>query len=254
MQPHSLSILVRRWGLGIRKGRTRTGEGSGGKARKWLTQDSSLKAWVSEWVLSKGDKIMAVGWQFCWEGQPKSFSRQWFLFLCPFLSLLGCLSSWAIIGKGKKLKVKLLSHVQLFATLWTVAHQAPPSMGFSRQEYWSRLPFPSPGALPDPGIEPGSLWATREAHCQRNHILYMPLCTWWWKIPVVREPWAGDPGEMSQEHSVYLRDISVCKNNSNNWKSNCSQSLSFLFYFHLLNKYLLSGYHGTSAIRWWRIQ
>ena len=39
---------------------------------------------------------------------------------------------------------------------WTVAHRAPPSMGFSRQEYWSGLPFPSPGDLPDPGIEPGS--------------------------------------------------------------------------------------------------
>ena len=38
----------------------------------------------------------------------------------------------------------------------TVAYQAPPSMGFSRREYWSRLPFPSPGDLPDPGIEPGS--------------------------------------------------------------------------------------------------
>ena len=41
-------------------------------------------------------------------------------------------------------------------TPWTVAHQAPPSMGFSRQEYWSGLPFPSPGDLPDPGIEPRS--------------------------------------------------------------------------------------------------
>ena len=41
-----------------------------------------------------------------------------------------------------------------FATLWTVAHQAPLSMGFSRQEYWSGLPFPSPGDLPDPGIKP----------------------------------------------------------------------------------------------------
>ena len=40
--------------------------------------------------------------------------------------------------------------------LWTVAHQAPPSMGFSRQEYWSGLPFPSPGDLPDPGIGPRS--------------------------------------------------------------------------------------------------
>ena len=49
--------------------------------------------------------------------------------------------------------VKSLSCVRLFATPWTVAYQAP-SMGFSRQEYWSRLPFPSPGDLPDPGIEP----------------------------------------------------------------------------------------------------
>ena len=55
-----------------------------------------------------------------------------------------------------KVKVKLLSRVQLFATPWTVAYQAPPSMGFSRQEYWSGLPFPSPGDLPDPGIEPQS--------------------------------------------------------------------------------------------------
>ena len=52
--------------------------------------------------------------------------------------------------------MKSLSHVQLFATPWTVANQAPPSMGFSRQEYWSWLPFPSPGDLSDPGIEPRS--------------------------------------------------------------------------------------------------
>ena len=46
------------------------------------------------------------------------------------------------------------SSVRLFATLWTVAHEAPLSMGFSRQEYWSGLPCPPPGDLPDPGIEP----------------------------------------------------------------------------------------------------
>ena len=49
------------------------------------------------------------------------------------------------------------SHVRLFVTLWTVALQGPLSMGFSRQEYWSELPRPSPGDLPDPGIEPVSL-------------------------------------------------------------------------------------------------
>ena len=55
-----------------------------------------------------------------------------------------------------KVKVKSLSHAQLFATAWTVACQAPLSMGFSRKEYWSGLPFPSPGDLPNPGIEPRS--------------------------------------------------------------------------------------------------
>ena len=53
--------------------------------------------------------------------------------------------------------MKSLSHGQLFATPWTVAYQALLSMGFSRQGYWSGLPFPSPEDLPDPGIEPWSL-------------------------------------------------------------------------------------------------
>ena len=58
----------------------------------------------------------------------------------------------------KKLKVTLksLGCVRLFATPWTAAHQAPLSMGFSRQEYWGGLPFPSPGDLLKPGIEPRS--------------------------------------------------------------------------------------------------
>ena len=54
-------------------------------------------------------------------------------------------------------KVKSLSRVRLFATPWTVDYQASLSMEFSRQEYWSGLPFPSPGDLSDPGTEPGSL-------------------------------------------------------------------------------------------------
>ena len=52
--------------------------------------------------------------------------------------------------------VSCFSHVQIFATLWTVACQAPLSMEFSRQEYWSRLPYSSPGDLPDPGIKPAA--------------------------------------------------------------------------------------------------
>ena len=53
--------------------------------------------------------------------------------------------------------MKSLSRVRLFVTPWTLAYQTSPSMGFSRQEYLSRLPFPSPGDLPDPGIESASL-------------------------------------------------------------------------------------------------
>ena len=63
---------------------------------------------------------------------------------------------YTVFFMWKKVKMKSLSRVLLFVTPWTVAYQAPPSMGFSRQECWSGLPFPSPGDLPDPGIEPGS--------------------------------------------------------------------------------------------------
>ena len=54
------------------------------------------------------------------------------------------------------IKSETLGRVWLFPTPWTVAYQDPPSMGFSKQEYWSGLPFPSPGNIPDPGIEPRS--------------------------------------------------------------------------------------------------
>ena len=59
-----------------------------------------------------------------------------------------------ILGAG--MHSQSLNHVQLFAAPWTVAQQPPLPMGFSRQEYWSGLPFPSPGDLPNPGIEPRS--------------------------------------------------------------------------------------------------
>ena len=72
-----------------------------------------------------------------------------------FLPWSPIVSRW--ISNNKLLsEMKSLSPVQLFETLWSVAHQAPLSMGFSRQEYWSGLPFPSPGYLPNSGIEPVS--------------------------------------------------------------------------------------------------
>ena len=67
-----------------------------------------------------------------------------------------CHFSTCMLFAIKLSEVSLLSRVQLFVTPWTVASQAPPSVVFSRQQYWSGLPFPSPGELPDPGIEPGS--------------------------------------------------------------------------------------------------
>ena len=68
----------------------------------------------------------------------------WFTMLCSFLLY------------SKVTQLHTLSHVQLFVTPWAVAHQAPLSLEFSRQDYWSGLPFPSPGDLPDPRIEPRS--------------------------------------------------------------------------------------------------
>ena len=79
-----------------------------------------------------------------------------------------------------KVKVKSLSRVRLFETLGLVRHQAPLSMGFPRQEYWSGLLFPSPGDLPDPGIEPWSpvlqaaslpseLLGKSEVHCSTTY-------------------------------------------------------------------------------------
>ena len=65
-----------------------------------------------------------------------------------------------------------LSRVQLFATPWTVAYQAPLSMGFSRQKYWSGLPFPPSGDLPDPGIEPTSPASTIENNICCGLVMY----------------------------------------------------------------------------------
>ena len=74
----------------------------------------------------------------------------WYFTQLESYSIYSCIPFSSLV----LMRVKSLSRVWLFGTPWTVAHQAPPTMGFSRQEYWSGLPFPSPGDLPDPGIEP----------------------------------------------------------------------------------------------------
>ena len=141
----------------------------------------------------------------CMEGTMPGTGSQWRMNTVPPLSPLnGALTpSWLLCAFSLynlltsctyhfvspsslvKVKVKSLSCVRLFATPWTVAYQVPPSMGFSRQEYWSGLPFPSPGKLPDPGIEPGSpalqanaLLSEPPASLERNSICLLHLFIW----------------------------------------------------------------------------
>ena len=84
------------------------------------------------------------------------------VFLCACFITKMCLTLCDPVDYSLPVYTSLLcvlscfSHVRLSVTSWTVARQAALSMGFSRQEYWSGLPFPSPGDLPDPGIEPGT--------------------------------------------------------------------------------------------------
>ena len=83
------------------------------------------------------------------------------------------------------------NHVRLFATPWTVACQAPLSMGFSRQEHWSGLPCPPPGNLPNPGIEPSSLMSP--ALVGR---FFTTSATWEAPAPVhgtATQPWTSPP-------------------------------------------------------------
>ena len=72
------------------------------------------------------------------------------------------MNPWFFTFKKRQVKVKVKSCLTL-CDPWTIAHQAPPSVEFSRQEYWSGLPFPSPGDLPDPGIEPRPLTLQADA-------------------------------------------------------------------------------------------
>ena len=94
-----------------------------------MATHSSILAWRIPWVEKSRTRLSNFHFHF------HSIRRSCFRHAC----VLGC-----------------FSHVQLFATAWTIAHQAPLSLGFPRQEYWSGLPFPSPGALPNPEIEPGT--------------------------------------------------------------------------------------------------
>ena len=83
------------------------------------------------------------------------YLHHWLTRFVPDLFVVTLGFTLCILNRKWKWKWKW-SHIWLFVTPWAVAHQAPPSMGFPRQGYWSGLLFPSPGDLPDPGIEPMS--------------------------------------------------------------------------------------------------
>ena len=114
-------------------------------------------------------------------------------YMCTYISQITILCMLIICSHFNTSwsEVKSLSRVRLFETPWIIAPQAPRSMGFFRQEYWSGLPFPFPGDLPDPGIEPRSpalqadaqvsriagrrfnLWATREATKLEGKVFFL---------------------------------------------------------------------------------
>ena len=109
-------------------------------------------------LLSKNGLFIWFLWLSCLKSYPSYFSVSYSPYLLNFslhcdISQSDILRAFIyILSKW----VKLLSRVRLFAIPQTVTYQASPSMEFSRQEYWSELAFPSPGDLPNPGIEPGS--------------------------------------------------------------------------------------------------
>ena len=145
-----------------------------------------LGPWSQSWLFFRDDKSDIVhhklsSWGFIWDLQDKgrapravaSLLSQYTRFPLYFSNSLICLCEWMTCPLWSKWwallcgfvvpwndwtsePVKLLSYVWLFVIPWTVAYQAPLSMEFSRQDYWSGLPFPSLGDLPDPGIEPRS--------------------------------------------------------------------------------------------------
>ena len=117
----------------------------------------------------------------------------------------------------------MLSHVLLFAISWTLACQAPLSMKFSRQEYWSGLPFPTPGDLPNPGIEPRSptlqadYLPSLELNAEKAMAPHSSTLAW-------RIPWTEEPGRLQ---SMGSRRV------GHNWAT----SLSLFTFMHWRRKW-----------------
>ena len=125
---------------------------------RWIIKLSSERWSTGQKSISEEDKefskvviVVAVQLLSC----VQLFATSWTATHQPSLSftIFQSLLKFISIESVKWSEAKSLSHIWLFATPWTVAYQAPLSMGFPRQEYWSELPFPSPGDLPEPGNE-----------------------------------------------------------------------------------------------------
>ena len=100
--------------------------------------------------------IIFLSYHILWVKNLEKAQWGWHVFAPPCIYSTGKTRCWDWLGcSGRSMHACVLSHfshVWLFETPWTVAHQAPWSMGFSRQKYWSGLPCPPPGDLPDPGL------------------------------------------------------------------------------------------------------
>ena len=109
----------------------------------------------------------------------KNWVTKWFrkLRVTLFSIIIGILRNFNTVNMSV-VNAQLLSCVQLFATPWAIVSQAPLAMGFSRQEYWSGLPCPPPGDLPDPGIKPSSpaFSALQEDSLPLSHLGSPPKC------------------------------------------------------------------------------
>ena len=125
-----------------------------------------------------GERYMMPGWMSLMHGQCKT---TWVLsvssYSCIFTGSWIFVASWSLVYVQQYITLFIVavlspSCVLLFVTPWTVAHQAPLSMGFPRQEHWGGSPLPSPSALPNPGIKPGSL-ALADANLSPGLLIYL---------------------------------------------------------------------------------
>ena len=128
----------------------------GGCPREWRGAHSSLLAWRIPWTEEPGGlqsmRSQRVSHDWVTITHTHTHTHEIYWLYKPFSNQVILEQKWVLI-LVIQLCVRLLSRVRLLVTPWTVAHQAPLSMGFPRQEYWSGLSSPSPGDFPNPGIK-----------------------------------------------------------------------------------------------------